>query len=63
MSKSISSISIEETLDGSKAILKQFGGYAWYVYCKNPDCEIKPNINSFDVPEDAVKEWNRRACA
>ena len=47
---------------GSEATLKPFGGYAWYICCENPDCEVRPHTNVFKTPEDAIKDWNRRAC-
>ena len=47
---------------GSEATLKPFGGYAWYICCENPDCEVRPHTNAFKTPEDAIKDWNRRAC-
>lgn len=48
---------------GSEATLKPcFGGYAWHIRCENPDCEVRPHTNAFTTPEDAIKDWNRRAC-
>ena len=49
---------------GSEAILKPIGmsRYAWYICCENPGCEVRPHTNAFKTPEDAIKDWNRRAC-